>query len=100
MDKRNVLDIARALRIFFQSEDWVMAEILIGDCDGANTVFGTEFKFDPKVIWVYLDGQRMIPTIDYVVSESGGVGTGYDTVTFTFAPLEHDNIIADYCKAD
>ena len=89
------MDIPRAIREFFQSDDFVMAEILTGDTDGTNLVFTSEYKFDQKAIWVYLDGQRMLPTIDYVLSESG---VGYDIVTFTFAPQLGDNVMADYLK--
>jgi len=44
------------------------------------------------------DGRDMFvgASNDYTVSESGGVGTGFDTVTFTFAPKVGDRLTADY----
>ena len=74
---------------------------LLGTIDGANTVFTTDEKFvvdgqnDPAV---YFQGQRQEPgaTSDYVLSESGGVGTGFDTITFAFAPPTTSNLSVDY----
>jgi len=57
----------------------------IGTIDGSNLVFSTPEKFvqvSPLVIRVYRNGQRQALIEDYGVSESGGGGTGYDTITF------------------
>ena len=59
--------------------------IPIGAVDGVNQTFTTPEKFvqvAPLVIRVYRNGQRQAQVGDYTVSESGGVGTGYDTITF------------------
>lgn len=57
----------------------------IGVIDGVNQVFSTPEKFVqtvPLTIRVYRNGQRQTLDGDYTVSESGGIGTGYDTITF------------------
>jgi hypothetical protein len=67
---------------------------------------------DPKVFTVPLNfrhggvdtevlsynGQRLIEGAgnDYVASESGGVGTGYDTITLEFTPRPASNFRVDY----
>jgi hypothetical protein len=47
---------------------------------------------------VYLRGLRLLEGAgnDYVASESGGAGTGYDTLTFSRAPRVDDNVFVDY----
>jgi hypothetical protein len=72
-----------------------------GVVGGGNTVFTTPDKFvhdGTANEAVYLRGKRVLEGLgnDYVASESGGVGTGYDTVTFAVAPLAFDNILIDY----
>lgn len=48
-------------------------------------------------ILVKHDGRELVQGVDYFVSESGGVGTGFDTVTFiSFVPGPEDTIFADY----
>lgn len=46
----------------------------------------------------YLNGQRLLSGAsgDYTVSESGGAGTGYDTVILAVAPKPGDNVTADF----
>ena len=78
-------------------------QMLLGDVDGVNTVFTTTRKFlhggDFDEL-VYLRGQRRLNGgCDYVASESGGVGTGYDTITFLRAPKTDDNLVVDYFPA-
>ncbi len=84
---------------------------LVGPKDGTNRIFRTtpdHFVHDPlgsgKDIEVWHNGRRLIftqspdPTQgDFVVSESGGVGTGFDTITLlTFAPVGRSSLVADY----
>lgn len=77
---------------------------LVGVKNGANQDFtipgGEKFlQVGELVIRVYRNGLRMRlgSSNDYVVSESGGMGTGYDTITFTGpAPLDYENLTADY----
>lgn len=47
---------------------------------------------------VHYNGQRLLEGAgnDYVASESGGVGTGYDTITLTFTPRAASNWLIDY----
>ena len=77
---------------------------LIGNVDGVNTVYRIP---DPswiqnstyKII-VYLNGVKQFYLDDYFIAESGGPGTGYNTVIFTVAPesavAPPDVITADY----
>lgn len=78
--------------------------MLVGVVDGVNTVFtiADGYKFvqnDEYVITVYYNGVRQDLTIDYIVMESGGVGTGYDTVIFNDPPDPGFTIIS-YITAD
>jgi hypothetical protein len=75
---------------------------LTGAIDNANQVFTTPDYFDPGSIRVFYNGQRLFEIDDYAVSESGGIGTGYDTVTLQIAPRsgpqpgKFDKVWADY----
>lgn len=73
-----------------------------GSIDGVNTVFTTPDFFISTTMRLYKNGRRMAQGTgcDYEISESGGVGTGYDTLTFhaSIAPKVGDVIIADYIK--
>jgi hypothetical protein len=74
---------------------------LLGTIDGVNTVFTTPDTFVHDGTTneaVYLRGKRVLEGIgnDYTASESGGPGTGYDTITFTQAPKTPDNVLIDY----
>ena len=73
-----------------------------GLVDGANAVFTTPdfFQQDPPdyQIKVFRNGQLQSLGNDYTVSESGGAGTGFDTVTFAVActPKAGESITVDY----
>ena len=73
-----------------------------GDVDGVNTSFTVspdKFLHLPGYSErVYLRGLRLLEGVgnDYVASESGGPGTGYDTITLRAAPLSGDTILLDY----
>jgi hypothetical protein len=56
-----------------------------------NTVAGIE-------MFVHVNGirQREGGANDFTASESGGGGTGFDTITFTFTPDSGDVILVDY----
>jgi hypothetical protein len=77
---------------------------LNGTKDGSNRDFTTDEKFLPDSIKVYHCGRTLIRSTvpmptggEYYVSESGGAGTGYDTVSFlSFIPVEQSEILADY----
>lgn len=63
-------------------------EVLTGTVNGINTVFTTAVDFVAGSEAVYFNGIRQTPGVgnDYTISESGGAGTGYDTITFMVAP--------------
>jgi len=68
---------------------------------GDPKVFTTALNFshgsvDTEI--VYYNGQRLLEGSgnDYVASESGGVGTGYDTITLEFMPRPASNWLIDY----
>ena len=76
---------------------------LIGVKNGSNTNFTTPEKFVQLgniVIEVFRNGAgplKLGATDDYTVSESGGVGTGYDTITYNGpAPLSWEYLSANY----
>jgi hypothetical protein len=75
---------------------------LLGAKNGANPVFTTPDKFDPDYFVVYWNGRRLFVGDDYLVSESGGPGTGYDTITLLWTkllPRAADRVTADYLRA-
>lgn len=77
---------------------------LVGVVDGVNTVFtipsGKWIQNTTYKIIVYLNGVKQAYLDDYLIAESGGVGTGYDTVIFTVPPSNSlsppDVVTADY----
>ena len=75
-----------------------------GAINGVNRIFTTPEDFvhnGDKTIRVYRNGQRQTVDEDYTVSESGGVGTGFDTVTFAVGctPKTDDVVLVDYVAA-
>ena len=82
----------------------VYNEALTGLVNSTNTVFTTVADFIAGSEAVYFNGVRQTEGVgcDYVRSESGGVGTGYDTITFAEAPRSRlgprtdDAITIDY----
>lgn len=93
---------AKAVSSFLDRFRW--NRDLVGIKDGVNISFlipgGEKFiQSGDVVIRVYRNGQRLRfgASEDYTVSESGGPGTGYDTVTFSVpAPLAYEELTADY----
>ena len=79
-------------------------EVLAGTINGINKVFTTAVDFVAGSQSVFFNGVRQHPgaSNDYTISESGGVGTGYDTVTFDVAPRARpgakpdDRVTIDY----
>lgn len=77
---------------------------LIGTKDGSNPIFTTPdnfiqgtFENNEFRILIRHNGRVLKEGVDYIVSESGGVGTGYDTVIFKCTlPDESDEIVVDY----
>ena len=74
--------------------------VLFSPTNGSNVVFTTaeKFRHDPTGISLslYHNGQRLVLVDDYTVSESGGPGAGFDTITLAFTPLVDDRISGDY----
>lgn len=79
--------------------------LLDGNVDGVNNIFtipnGEKFlETSIYTIIVYMNGVKQFYGGDYLISESGGVGTGYDTVIMTTVPsptpAPPDVITADY----
>jgi hypothetical protein len=83
-------------------EDFRRNITLIGVMDGANQDFFSPDKFliSPFTEMVYRNGvaQSKGASDDYVITETGGVGTGYDKVTFAVAPLSWEHLTIDYIK--
>ena len=77
---------------------------LVGIIDGNNTIFKIPLGFwiqsCPYKIIVYKNGVKQAMGDDYYISESGGPGTGYNTITMTLPPnaipLPVDILTADY----
>ena len=77
---------------------------LIGAIDSNNRIFSTPDKFLNQIfhlntfkIEIHHNGRQLIESVDYLVSESGGVGTGYDTIILiSFAPRINSQLYANY----
>ena len=72
---------------------------LVGAIDGVNTVFTSPTNWVRSAITqeaVYYNGQRLIegPGNDYIATESVPAA-GFDTVTFSFAPIPGDVLTID-----
>lgn len=72
---------------------------LIGTQDNVNTTFTTSTKFKHTTKFkevLFVNGLRQHIPEDYFVAESGGPGTGYDTIVFTTPPFPDDILTIDY----
>ena len=77
---------------------------LIGIKDGINKVFTTPDYFlsgnvENNVFKITIRHNGIVQEqgIDFVVSESGGLGSGFDTITFvTFSPASDSTLLANY----
>lgn len=79
---------------------------LLGVKNDFNRVFTTPDKFlhqtyygaEPRICLMH-NGRRLIEFDDFTVSESGGLGTGFDTITVvSFSPSSRSRLTADYVK--
>jgi len=79
--------------------------MLIGTQDGSNRIFTTPEYFiqgtfgnNKFAIQVNLNGRILIDDIHYIATESGGVGTGFDTITFisNIKPKDKDELLVNY----
>jgi hypothetical protein len=86
------------------SDKLVVGVALIGLKDGINRIFTTPDKFihesGGKSIKVYYNGIVMDPLEDFIIEESNGIGTGFDTIILLRikAPVVLDSLSADYYK--
>lgn len=77
---------------------------LIGLKNGINRYFMTPDKFfvgelegSDFSIRIRHNGKGLDPDLDFDIQESGGLGSGYDTIFFkSFAPTNFSNLLADY----
>ena len=98
----NYLNPQIALQMFISVGRFRTGQGLVGSKDGSNLIFHTPGleKFTHNLpyltISVFVNGVRLTLLDDYVISESGGLGTGYDTVTLSQAPYVDDHVVADY----
>jgi len=98
----NYLNLQTALQLFIAVGRFRTGQGLLGVRDGVNHVFhisgGEKFTHNLPflTIAIYVNGIRLSLLDDYVISESGGPGTGFDTVTLSQAPYANDHVTADY----
>ncbi|MFA5387356.1 MAG: hypothetical protein WC322_03080 [Candidatus Paceibacterota bacterium] len=98
----NALTLQSAQQIFISSGRFRTGAALVGVKDGVNRVFTTpgREKFTQNLPFVtislYFNGIRQILLEDYILVESSGPDTGYDTVIFERPPRANDTIISDY----
>lgn len=77
---------------------------LLGVKNSSNRTFTTSDDFinanisgDLLTISIFHDGNRLVENDEYVLAESGGVGTGFDTIVITaFAPKSTSTLVANY----
>lgn len=72
-----------------------------GAKDDSNLTYTLDQDAILQTIRVYREGVRLFRdqagACDYMVTESGGVGTGYDTIVITDKPLiDSENLVVDY----
>jgi len=74
----------------------------VGSIDGANdeylTPFGDKFVHNLPFlsIQVYFNGIRLTLLDDFTIDESGGSGSGFDTVILAVPPKVDDHVLVDY----
>ncbi len=90
-------------QLFIAADRYRTGQTLVGLKNGSNLTFslpGPTEKFVHNLpflsIHVYYNGQRLVYLDDYAVAESGGSGTGFDTVIMMVAPRFRDKVFADY----
>ena len=100
----NALSIPRALRLFVLASDFRESNEPLGTKNGTNTVFtlpsGEKAVHVPPGLQIklYRNGMRQNLGVgcDFTVSESGGAGTGFDTITLAVAPMAFEILLVDY----
>lgn len=98
----NYLNLQTAQQLFIAAGRYRTGQGLIGPKNGVNLTFTTPgldhyvHNLPFLTITVYLNGQRMTLLDDYIVVESMGAGTGFDTIVLNEAPFSDDHLLADY----
>jgi hypothetical protein len=77
---------------------------LTGATDSVNTIFASPLKFIHDGVrdeTLYYNGVAQDEGVgdDYVASESGGLGTGFDTITTIFVPKPGDKLWLTFYQA-
>lgn len=98
----NFLSLQAAQQLFVAADRFRTGQQLIGPKDGSNVTFnvplGDTFTHNLPFfsVQVYFNGVRLTLLDDFTVVESGGFGTGYDTVVLEVAPVSWDHLLVDY----
>lgn len=99
----NQLSLQVAQQLFIAANRYRVGQNLVGPRDGVNVMFTTPGleKFSHNLpffdINIYFNGSRLALLDDYLVMESGGPGTGFDTVMLLVPPpRSDDHLLADY----
>jgi hypothetical protein len=101
----NPLSLQIAQTLFITTSRFRVAQGLVGPKDGVNVVFTTpgSEKFSHNLpfldVNVYYNGVRLALLDDYMIAESGGAGTGFDTVILNIPPMFNDHLFSDYVLA-
>jgi len=98
----NFLSLQAAQHLFVAADRFRTGQQLVGSRDGANVTFtvplGDKFTHNLPFfsVQVYWNGVRLTLLDDFTVVESGGFGTGYDTVVLEVPPISKDHLLVDY----
>lgn len=99
----NALSLQVAQQLFLASNRYRVGQNLVGLKDGINVTYFTPGleKFTHNLpfldISVLFNGSRLALLDDYLVAESGGFGTGFDSIILLVPPpLPNDHLLADY----
>jgi hypothetical protein len=102
----NFLSLQTASQLFLSRAQFRLGQDLVGSRNGSNLVFtvpdGDKFTHNLPflTIQVYFNGQRLKLIDDFVINESDGPGSGYDTVILEIAPRTADKLSVDYVSLD
>jgi len=85
-------------------EGQVFNEVPSGAVNGVNQNFTTASKCVPGRLRGDFNAQRLLEgaTEDFTVAESGGFGSGFDTIILALAPITNakpDVLLVDYTKS-
>jgi hypothetical protein len=98
----NYLSLQAAQQLFIAVGRYRTGIALIGPKDGVNQTFHTPgyekltHNLPYLSVQVYFNGVRQTLLRDYYLAESGGPGTGYDTIVLDRVIRGNDEVSADY----